>query len=115
MTFRRTRIAIAVAALSAFVVLGGGHALAQTDAATAMKKINEDLRAKSQTMSPYEYVDYAEKAMLDFLKKYPKSAGGRAGPATGSGGSTRRSASTTRRCATSATSSPRPATRGAPR
>ncbi len=74
MTFGRTRIAIAVAAFSALLVLGSGYALAQTDAASAMKKINEDLRARSQTMSPYEYVDYAEKAMLDFLKKYPKSA-----------------------------------------
>ena len=24
-------------------------------------------------MTPYEYVDFAEKSMLDFLKKYPKS------------------------------------------
>lgn len=74
MTFRRTRIAFAVAALAALVVLGGGRAFAQTDAATAMKRINEDLRSRAQSMSPYEYVDYAEKAMLDFLKKYPKAA-----------------------------------------
>ncbi len=71
MTFRRTRIAVAIAAL---VALGGGQALAQTDAASALKRINEELRAKSQTMSQYEYVDYAEKTMLDFLKKYPKTA-----------------------------------------
>ncbi len=74
MTFRRTRIAFTVAAVAALVVLAGGSAFAQTDAATALKKINADLKAKSQTMSPYEYVDYAEKTMLDFLKKYPKSA-----------------------------------------
>jgi peroxiredoxin len=74
MTFRRTRFAFAVAALAAFVVLGSARAFAQTDAAAALKKINADLKAKSQTMSPYEYVDYAEKTMLDFLKKYPKSA-----------------------------------------
>jgi thiol-disulfide isomerase/thioredoxin len=71
MTFRRTRIAIAVVAL---VVLGAANAFAQADAAQALKKINDDLRLKSQTMSPYEYVDYAEKSMLDFLAKYPKSS-----------------------------------------
>jgi thiol-disulfide isomerase/thioredoxin len=71
MTFRRTRIAIAIAAL---VVLGGANAFAQTGAAQALKKINDDLRIKSQAMTPYEYVDFAEKSMLGFLQKYPKSA-----------------------------------------
>ncbi len=71
MTFRRSRIAAAIAAL---VVLGAATAFAQTDAAQALKRINDDLKAKSQTMSPYEYVDFAEKTMLDFLKKFPKSS-----------------------------------------
>ncbi len=71
MTFRRTRIAIALAALA---VLAGANAFAQIDAAQALKKINDDLRVKSKAMTPYEYVDFAEKSMLDFLKKYPKSA-----------------------------------------
>jgi thiol-disulfide isomerase/thioredoxin len=70
MAFRRTRIAFAIAAL---VVFGGGNAFAQGSAAQALKKVNDDLRIKSQTMSPYEYVDFAEKSLLDFLKKYPKS------------------------------------------
>jgi alkyl hydroperoxide reductase subunit AhpC len=74
MTFRRNRIVFAIAALAALVVLGGGHAFAQTDAAQALKKINDDLRIKSQTMTPYEYIEVAEKSMLDFLQKYPKSA-----------------------------------------
>jgi alkyl hydroperoxide reductase subunit AhpC len=69
--FRRTRIAFALAAL---VVLGGGDAFAQIDAAQALKKINDDLKVRSRTMNPYEYVDFAEKSLLDFLKKYPKSA-----------------------------------------
>ena len=71
MTFRRIRIAFALATLAA---LAWTNVLAQIDGAQALKKINDDLRLKSQTMSPYEYVDYAEKAMLDFLKKYPRSA-----------------------------------------
>jgi alkyl hydroperoxide reductase subunit AhpC len=70
MTFRRTRIAIAIAAL---VVLGGGDVSAQAGATQALRKINDDLKLKSQTMTPYEYVDFAEKSMLDFLKKFPKS------------------------------------------
>lgn len=70
MTFRRTRIALALAALAS---LAWANAFAQTDAAQALKKINDDLKIKSQAMSPYEYVDYAEKSMLDFLKKYPAS------------------------------------------
>lgn len=71
MTFRRTRIAFVLAALA---VLASANAFAQTDAAQALKKINDDLRLKSQAMTPYEYVAYAEKSMLDFIKKYPKSA-----------------------------------------
>jgi|WetSurMetagenome_2_1015567.scaffolds.fasta_scaffold16678_2 alkyl hydroperoxide reductase subunit AhpC len=73
MTYRRTRIALACA-LAALALLAGATAFAQIDAAQALKKINDDLRIKSQTMSPYEYVDYAERTMLDFLGKYPKSA-----------------------------------------
>jgi thiol-disulfide isomerase/thioredoxin len=71
MRFRRTRIAFALAALA---VLAGASVFAQTDSAQALKKINDELRVKSQSMSPYEYVDFAEKAMLGFLQKYPKSA-----------------------------------------
>jgi alkyl hydroperoxide reductase subunit AhpC len=70
MTIRRIRTAVALAALAALV---WASALAQGDAAQALKKINDDLRAKSQTMTPYEYLDFAERTMLDFLKKYPKS------------------------------------------
>ena len=71
MTFRRTRIAFALAVLASLV---WANAFAQTDAAQALKKINDDLRVKSQAMTPYEYIDYAEKSMLDFLKKYPASS-----------------------------------------
>jgi len=71
MRFRRTRIAFALVAFAAVAFSG---AAAQIDAAQALKNINSDLRAKSQTMSPYEYVGYAERALLDFLKKYPRSA-----------------------------------------
>ncbi|MCX5753321.1 MAG: thioredoxin-like domain-containing protein [Candidatus Krumholzibacteria bacterium] len=70
MRFRRTRI---VSAIIALVVLAGGSAFAQTGSAQALKRINDDLRIKSQSMTPYEYIDFAEKAMLDFLKKYPKA------------------------------------------
>jgi alkyl hydroperoxide reductase subunit AhpC len=70
MTIRRIRTAVALAALAALV---WANAVAQGDAAQALKKINDDLRAKSQTMTQYEYIDFAEKTMLDFLKRYPKS------------------------------------------
>jgi peroxiredoxin len=61
-----------VFALAALLALAGSDAFAQTDAAKALKVVNDDLKAKSKTMAPYAYVDFAEKSMLDFLKKYPK-------------------------------------------
>jgi len=51
----------------------GRPAFAQKDAAKALEEINADLRIKSKTMPPYAYIDAAEEAMLDFLKRYPKS------------------------------------------
>jgi len=65
------RLAI-VFALAAHLALAGANAFAQMNATKAFKLINDDLKAKSNTMSPYEFVDFAEKSMLDFLKKYPK-------------------------------------------
>jgi len=61
-----------VFALAALLALAGSDAFAQTDAAKALKVINDDLKAKSKTIAPYAYVDFAEKSMLDFLMKYPK-------------------------------------------
>lgn len=61
-------------ALLAVVMLASLPALAQMDAAAAFGKMSSDLKAKSKTMSQYEYTGAAEKAMLDFLKRYPRSA-----------------------------------------
>ena len=68
---RLRRLSI-VFALAAHLALAGANAFAQMNATKAFKLINDDLKAKSNTMSPYEFVDFAEKSMLDFLKKYPK-------------------------------------------
>jgi thiol-disulfide isomerase/thioredoxin len=63
---------MAAAALLAFIAFAHTGARAETAAAQALKVVSDDLKAKSQTMSPYEYAGYAEKALLDFLKTYPK-------------------------------------------
>jgi len=68
---RLRRLSI-VFALAAHLALAGANAFAQMNATKAFKLTNDDLKAKSNTMSPYEFVDFAEKSMLDFLKKYPK-------------------------------------------
>lgn len=69
---RLTRFMI-VFALAAVAALAATQTYGQTGAAQAFKQINNDLAAKSKTMSPYEYVEYLEKSMNDFLKKYPAS------------------------------------------
>jgi peroxiredoxin len=66
------RISI-VFALAAYLALAGANVFAQMNATKAFKLINDDLKAKSSTMSPYAFVEFAEKSMLDFLKKYPKA------------------------------------------
>jgi peroxiredoxin len=50
----------------------GAAKASSSRAAEAFAQVSADLKAKSQTMSPYDYVDYAEKALLGFLKTYPK-------------------------------------------
>ncbi len=47
--------------------------LAETDAAREFKRITDDLRAKQQTMSSYQYIDLIERSFTDFIKRYPKS------------------------------------------
>jgi peroxiredoxin len=58
---------------AAVVVLAAPVTHGQSSAALALKQINSELAAKSKTMSPYDYVEYLEKSMNDFLKKYPTS------------------------------------------
>jgi len=67
----KSRLIILVCALS--MLLAGFRVFAQTAAASAFKDLTNDLQTKSQTMSPYEYVDLSEKSLLDFISKYPKA------------------------------------------
>ena len=60
-------------ALAGLFTLATGNALSETEAAKAFKRINDDLLTKSRTTDPYTYMDLAEKAMIDFLAKYPKT------------------------------------------
>lgn len=73
MRLERFMVVIALVALVAVAALAAPRAYGQTSAAQAFKQINSDLATKSKTMSPNEYVEYLEKSMNDFLKKYPNS------------------------------------------
>ncbi len=76
---KRHRI-VRIFALAACLALAAAATRAQTGGAgappsaaeEALKKLNAELKAKSQTMSMMEYTGYAEKALNDFLKKYPR-------------------------------------------
>ncbi len=64
----KSRLIIVPLALSVLFV--GSPVFAQTEAAKALTEITSSLQIKSATMSSYEYVDLAEKSLLDFIKKY---------------------------------------------
>jgi peroxiredoxin len=60
-------------ALAAVLVLVAAQGFCETDAAKAFKKIDDELRMKSKTMSAPEFADAAERSMLEFIGKYPQS------------------------------------------
>jgi len=68
---KRSRLSV-VLTLAALVSLAAGPVAAQAGAKEALKRVTEDLVANSKTMSPYQFVDFAEKSILGFLKTYPK-------------------------------------------
>jgi peroxiredoxin/predicted negative regulator of RcsB-dependent stress response len=69
------QIALASVFCLAMVSLGA-RAFTQGDAARELKQTVTDLRAKASTTEPDQYVGVAERALLDFSKKYPHTPEG---------------------------------------
>jgi peroxiredoxin len=55
------------------MLFGGFRAIAQTASENAFKELASNLQLHSKTMSPYEYVDWAEKSLFDFIAKHPNA------------------------------------------
>lgn len=54
-------------------MLSAEAASAQTQAEREFKRITDDMRARMNTMQPYQYIDYSEKQLQDFIRRFPKS------------------------------------------